>query len=137
MHHIRLAALTAALLITHASNTSVSVRALPALAALPGGEDAVVVAITDGDTIDVTINGAPATVRYIGIDTPETKQPNAPVQCYGPEASAANAAKGNINRKNEHIYHRPGQRDYNKTKPETCFASNEEAEAAGFRAAKR
>jgi len=27
-------------------------------------------------------------VRYIGIDTPET---NGPVECYGPEATAANA----------------------------------------------
>ncbi len=58
---------------------------------LPSGEDAVVVAVVDGDTIDVTIGGQPFTVRYIGIDTPETKDPGAPVQCYGPEASAANA----------------------------------------------
>ena len=27
-------------------------------------------------------------MRLIGIDTPETKKPNAPIECFGPEASA-------------------------------------------------
>jgi micrococcal nuclease len=42
----------------------------------------------DGDTIDVAIAGHRERVRLIGIDTPETKKPNTPVQCYGPEATA-------------------------------------------------
>lgn len=42
----------------------------------------------DGDTIDVNMNGKIETVRFIGVDTPETHKPNAPVQCYG-EAAAA------------------------------------------------
>lgn len=42
----------------------------------------------DGDTIQVDMNGTPETVRFIGIDTPETHKPNTPVQCYGPEAAA-------------------------------------------------
>lgn len=42
--------------------------------------------------------------------------------------------KGN---KNSMIYHRPGQSAYGKTKPEVCFARAEDAEASGFRAAKR
>ena len=29
-------------------------------------------------------------MRYIGVDTPETVKPGAPVDCYGPEASARN-----------------------------------------------
>lgn len=49
---------------------------------------AVVVHVDDGDTIDVTLDGTRQRVRFIGIDTPETKKPNTPVQCYGPEASA-------------------------------------------------
>lgn len=44
--------------------------------------------IVDGDTIDVDIAGHRERVRLIGIDTPETKKPNTPVQCYGPEATA-------------------------------------------------
>ncbi|HSX07095.1 MAG TPA: thermonuclease family protein [Candidatus Saccharimonadia bacterium] len=42
----------------------------------------------DGDTISVDMNGTNETVRFIGIDTPETHKPNTPVQCYGPAAAA-------------------------------------------------
>ncbi len=42
----------------------------------------------DGDTISVDMNGTSETVRFIGIDTPETHKPNTPVQCYGPSAAA-------------------------------------------------
>jgi micrococcal nuclease len=47
-----------------------------------------VVAIVDGDTIKVSIDGNVETLRLIGIDTPETKDPRKPVQCFGKEASA-------------------------------------------------
>ena len=46
--------------------------------------------IVDGDTIKVRIDGETQTVRYIGIDTPETKHPNKPVEWMGPEATEAN-----------------------------------------------
>lgn len=49
--------------------------------------NAVYVRDVDGDTIDVTIDGQRERVRLIGIDTPETKKPNTPVQCFGHEAS--------------------------------------------------
>lgn len=42
----------------------------------------------DGDTIVVSMQGKAETVRFIGIDTPETHKPNTPVQCYGPAAAA-------------------------------------------------
>jgi micrococcal nuclease len=42
----------------------------------------------DGDTIAVDMNGKSETVRFVGIDTPETHKPNTPVQCYGPAAAA-------------------------------------------------
>ncbi|CAN5618681.1 thermonuclease family protein [soil metagenome] len=44
--------------------------------------------VVDGDTVDMTIEGVKERVRLIGIDTPETKKPNTPVQCFGPEATA-------------------------------------------------
>jgi micrococcal nuclease len=47
-----------------------------------------VVRVVDGDTVVVRVGGADETVRLIGIDTPETKHPTKPVQCFGPEASA-------------------------------------------------
>jgi micrococcal nuclease len=46
--------------------------------------------VVDGDTVEVLIDGAQDEVRYIGIDTPETVKPGSPVQCFGPQASAAN-----------------------------------------------
>lgn len=49
--------------------------------------NATVVDVVDGDTIDVRIDGATQRVRLIGIDTPETKKPDTPVECYGPEAT--------------------------------------------------
>jgi micrococcal nuclease len=42
----------------------------------------------DGDTIAVDMNGKTEKVRFVGVDTPETHKPNAPVQCYGPAAAA-------------------------------------------------
>jgi len=42
--------------------------------------------------------------------------------------------KGNINSKNERIYHVPGSRYYDSTVAEVIFCTVEEAEAAGFRA---
>lgn len=67
--------------------------------------DALVSAVLDGDTIEVTWpegeerkegaegeerDGAPRreVVRLLGVDTPETVHPRRPVECFGPEASA-------------------------------------------------
>ena len=51
--------------------------------------DATVTRVVDGDTIEVkTADGAEKTVRLLNIDTPETVDPQEPVQCLGPEASA-------------------------------------------------
>ena len=54
--------------------------------------NATVVRVVDGDTVVFDIDGQREFVRLIGIDTPETVKPNSPVECYGPEASAATKA---------------------------------------------
>ncbi len=59
---------------------------LPELPTITPGYYAVT-KVVDGDTIEVNMNGQTEKIRMIGIDTPETKKPNAPVQCFGPEAS--------------------------------------------------
>lgn len=46
-----------------------------------------VIKVTDGDTITLATGQK---VRYIGIDTPETKHPTKGVQCFGKEASDKN-----------------------------------------------
>lgn len=65
-----------------ATSASVALRQAPTRAT--------VVRAIDGDTVVVRPNGqgGDATVRLIGIDTPETKKPDAPVECFGKEASA-------------------------------------------------
>ena len=35
----------------------------------------------------ITMNGTVETVRFIGVDTPETHHPDRPVECYGREAA--------------------------------------------------
>ncbi len=47
--------------------------------------------VVDGDTIKVDAGGRKDTVRYIGMDTPESVKPNTPVQCYAEVASHYNA----------------------------------------------
>lgn len=49
--------------------------------------EATVKRVVDGDTIELTDGRK---LRYIGIDTPETKDPRRPVGCFGKEASDKN-----------------------------------------------
>jgi micrococcal nuclease len=49
-----------------------------------------VVRVIDGDTVRVRIGEATRTVRYIGVDTPESVKPGEPVQCFGKRAAAFN-----------------------------------------------
>ena len=53
----------------------------------PAHSSAKVTRVVDGDTIEVRIGGGTEDVRLIGVDTPETVKPGAPVQCFGPRAS--------------------------------------------------
>jgi endonuclease YncB( thermonuclease family) len=48
--------------------------------------NATVTRVIDGDTFDVWMNETKETVRLLGIDTPETKDPRKQVQCFGREA---------------------------------------------------
>jgi micrococcal nuclease len=43
--------------------------------------------VVDGDTAHVELRGHDVTIRFIGIDTPETVAPGQPIECFGPEAS--------------------------------------------------
>lgn len=49
-----------------------------------------VVRIVDGDTVRVRVGGEEMTVRYIGVDTPESVKPGVPVQCFAKSASEFN-----------------------------------------------
>jgi micrococcal nuclease len=58
--------------------------------AAPRGLEGRVLRVTDGDTIRVSIDGRSERVRYIGVDTPESKKPGTPVQCFALKAAAEN-----------------------------------------------
>ncbi len=48
--------------------------------------------VVDGDTVVVRIGHTDEHVRLIGVDTPETKHPSKPVECFGAEAATFTAA---------------------------------------------
>lgn len=54
-----------------------------------GAFAATVVRVVDGDTVVAVVAGTSTRlrVRLIGVDTPETVKPNAPVACFGRQAS--------------------------------------------------
>jgi micrococcal nuclease len=53
----------------------------------PRSARAFVVRAVDGDTVQARIDGRVEDVRLIGVDTPETVDPDAAVQCFGHRAS--------------------------------------------------
>lgn len=75
----------AAILLTACSNGS---RAEPNASPSVLDANATVEYVVDGDTVDMVIDGVEERVRLIGIDTPETKKENTPIECFGPEATA-------------------------------------------------
>jgi len=82
--------LTVLLLVTGCGQPNDSEFASKATNSLADGLEkviATVIEVVDGDTVDLSIDGHRQRVRLIGVDTPETKHPNKPVQCYGHEAT--------------------------------------------------
>jgi micrococcal nuclease len=75
------------------STPKVSPTPIPSSPAVLGDETKAffkVTKVVDGDTIYIDYFGNKETVRYIGIDTPETVDPRRPVGCFGKEASQEN-----------------------------------------------
>ena len=60
-----------------------TIQSAPQVAA----SDYTVVETVDGDTIKVKMGNKIETVRFIGMDTPETHDPRKAVQCFGQQAS--------------------------------------------------
>jgi len=80
--------LTAVAAVVAAGCSRAASPARPAPASADGA-NATVDRVVDGDTIRVAAAGGRSErVRLIGVDTPETKDPRRPVQCFGKEASA-------------------------------------------------
>lgn len=57
------------------------------VASAANADSGTVVRIIDGDTLVVSINNGDHTIRLLNVDTPETKDPDQPVECLGPQAT--------------------------------------------------
>lgn len=68
---------------TSSATVSTQPSSIPELAK----QQATLLRVIDGDTIEVSINGQKETIRIIGINTPETVDPRKSVECFGREAS--------------------------------------------------
>ncbi|MEM9612458.1 MAG: thermonuclease family protein [Actinomycetota bacterium] len=81
-----------ALLLAAAAATATAVGSTGTAATVELGRHdrgrAEVIEVIDGDTIEVRLDGGRHRVRLLGVDAPESVHPTAPVQCFGPEASA-------------------------------------------------
>ncbi len=62
----------------------------PEMKAQTLSEKGLVVSVVDGDTIKANVSGRIQTIRYIGIDAPESKHPSVPVECYAEQADSFN-----------------------------------------------
>jgi micrococcal nuclease len=65
--------------------------------------------VVDGDTFQIKFNGKLEKVRLIGVDTPETVNPNVPKEYFGKEAS--DFTKKMISKKNVRLEFDVQQRD--------------------------
>lgn len=80
--------LSLALLLTSVAFFAWVLRAwIDPAAIAPWAAEPTVIAVVDGDTVVVRLGRERVPVRLLGIDTPETKDPRRPVQCFGREAS--------------------------------------------------
>jgi micrococcal nuclease len=83
----RLSAMTLTVALSAVTSCAAEPSVIPDDATVP-----IVREVIDGDTVVVRIGRTDEDVRLIGIDTPETKHPTKPVECFGPEASAFTTA---------------------------------------------
>lgn len=68
--------------------------------------------VIDGDTAVFNIAGRKTTVRFIGVNTPETVKPNSPVECFGEQASAFTSS--NLTDKSVYLELDPSQSKYDR-----------------------
>ncbi|MDH3943865.1 MAG: thermonuclease family protein [Anaerolineae bacterium] len=70
-----------------------SLPEIPEVACIPADgvrTSGIVTGVIDGDTIDVTIGNLTFRVRYLGLDTPETRNPDTGIERMGKDASQRN-----------------------------------------------
>ena len=94
----------------------------------------------DFETVDARIaqpESDSSGVRAAEGASEEAGETVSPSPAASPAACADPQIKGNINSKGDKIYHMPGGAAYEQTKAEEMFCTEADAEAAGFRPAKK
>lgn len=73
-------------------STGPTLSIVPAYDVAPTGavQEGTVVRVSDGDTIEVEVEGRRRLLRYIGLDAPEIQGPYEDLEWLGPEAAQAN-----------------------------------------------
>lgn len=82
----------------------------------------------------------PGQPNYDRLEAEETFATETEAQAAGyrrAQTRGGPAIKGNVNARGEKIYHLPGQVNYDRVEAEMLFETEEDAQAAGFRAAQR
>lgn len=77
----------------------------------PRAFDATVERVVDGDTFIALRRGERLRVRLIGVDAPESVQPNAPVECWGPQSSRVLSRLLPVGSRVRAAYQHGGRRD--------------------------
>jgi len=80
--------------------------------------------------------GSPQLARAAADESPARAAPQRPAREERYTNAFGCAIKGNHSRYGDYIYHLPGQRYYDGTRPEVLFCTEREAIAAGFRRSK-
>jgi hypothetical protein len=79
----------------------------------------------------------PTTQKPTTMDVKPKSSPTGSTTPDGYSCPSGYPIKGNVSQNNsEKIYHEPGWRYYDATKPEQCFATESDAESEGYRASK-
>lgn len=93
----------------------------------------------NGGTISVA-TGASAAATAVATPSASLQQAQSvgvsALEPIGGLCPATHPIKGNHSRGGEFIYHAPGGASYDRTEPEVCFATEADAQAAGFRASR-
>ena len=103
------------LLLTACSQPARVQSAPPIVQPAPARQTVTVTEVVDGDTVYVRFaDGRTDKVRLIGIDTPETRDPRKPVQCFG--VAASNRAKELLNHQTVSLELDPSQGERDRYK---------------------
>jgi hypothetical protein len=121
------------------------VTAAPEVAADAGGDQVAAAQLADPRALPESAEQAEAAAAEESAPTAVDAAPSEPAAADAPPPTGSvdpvdggcpesHPIKGNHSSSGDYIYHVPSSRNYSRTNPEACFATEADAVAAGFRA---